>query len=288
MVEPTPTLISDDIPYQATLGVNATGLTFDPASPGVLYVNGNRSVWTTTLSGAITTSTVPSWTDQGIGLEQLVANEIIVAGNGQPLAASWDTAVVDPNQSTYVSTIGPVNSGSVVAGWSIDYDSSDRDFIVLLSDGGYAGGPQESSYSTNDGQTWTAFPTIPPGGSFGGNIAASTPTNWVFASAGESNLTIRSMAATPGTRLLFPGVSSWSNFIGAFFADNQVITADRVLSNTFYLLYSGIGVFKTTNGGANWTLVSSSAMASRRPAHFQLPAKRAISGLFSGASRQCR
>ena len=220
---------------------HAEGSAFDPASPGVLYINGNRSVWTTTLSGKITTGTVPTWTDQGIGIEQLVANEIIVppVPNSTPLVASWDTAVIAPNGSTYASTFGPVQNGNVVAGWSIDYASSDPNFIVVLADGGYAGGPQESGYSTNDGKTWNAFPTIPPGGSFGGDIAASTPDNIIFAKANGSQPYYTLDGGHTWHPITLPGVSSWSGFIGAYFQDHQVITADRVLANTFYLMDAG-------------------------------------------------
>ena len=261
-----PTDVANDIPYQAVFGTNAQGLAFDPATPGVLYINGNRSFWTTTLSGNVTTSTVPTWTDQGIGIEQLVANEIIVppVPNSTPLVASWDTAVIAPNESTYASTFGPVQSGSVVAGWSIDYASSDPNFIVVLADGGYAGGPQESGYSTNDGKTWNAFPTIPPGGSFGGDIAASTPNNIIFASANGSQPYYTLDGGSTWNPITLPGVSSWSGFIGAYFQDLQVITADRVLANTFYLLDAGHGVFRTTNGGVTWTEVNSSVTSGDR------------------------
>jgi hypothetical protein len=253
-----PNLVANDIPYQAVFGTDANGLAFDQVIPGKLYINGDRSFWTTTLSGNITTSTVPTWTDQGIGIEQLVANEILLSpvANSRPLAASWDTALIAPNGSTYASSFGPVQDANVVAGWSIDYASSNPNFIVLLADGGYAGGPQRSSYSTDDGQTWTPLPSIPPGGSFGGNIAASTPNNIIFAGAGNQPYYTLD-GGNSWNPITLPGVSSWSNFVGAF-SDTRVITADRVLSNTFYLLDRGVGIFKTTNGGVSWTLVNTS------------------------------
>ena len=49
---------------------------------------------------------------------------------------------------------------------------------------------EESGYSTNGGQTWTAFPSFPPwavrvaGNQFGGTIAASTPENIIWAPSG--------------------------------------------------------------------------------------------------------
>ena len=49
------------------------GIHFDQLIPDKLYVNGDRSFWTMTLSGSITTSSALTWTEQGVGIEQLVA-----------------------------------------------------------------------------------------------------------------------------------------------------------------------------------------------------------------------
>ncbi|MGB9115097.1 peptidoglycan-binding protein [Bradyrhizobium sp.] len=250
-----PNLVANDIPYQTLLGIGGNGLHFDQVIPGKLYINGDRSFWTTTLSGNIATSTVPTWTDQGLGVEQLVANEIIVppVANSAPLLASWDSAVFEPTPSAYPSTIYP--DSSLAAGWSIDYASSNPNFIALLADGSYGGGPQKSSYSTNDGQTWTAFPTTPYG-TYGGDIAASTPSNIIFDGAGQQPYYTLDGGNT-WNAVNLPGVSSYGSLVGAF-QDAQVIAADRVLANTFYLLDRGTGLFKTTDGGATWTLVNTS------------------------------
>ena len=254
----TPTYVAHDIPYQALFGTDAYGLHFDQVIPDKLYLNGDRSFWTTTLSANITTGTTPTWTDQGLGIEQLVANEIIVppVANSTPLLASWDSPVMEPNFTSYSSAIYPSNV--LAAGWSIDYASSNPNFIAVLADGTYAGGPQSSSYSNDGGKTWNAFPTLPPGGSFGGNIAASSPTNIVFANANGNQPYYTTDGGNTWNAITLPGVSSWSSFMGGYFWDTRVITADRVNANTFYLLFNGVGIFKTTNGGANWTLVNSS------------------------------
>src|SRR6185312_13824609 len=54
-----------------------------------------------------------------------------------------------------------------------------------------------------------------------------------------------------------PGVSSWSSFDYAYYFDTRTVTADRVLSNTFYLYDPGHGMYESTNGGASWNLVFS-------------------------------
>ena len=105
-------------------------------------------------SGA-TEYTPVTWTDQSVGIENLVANEIIVPPGGDPVLASWDRPffyITNPN--AYPSTYGPVNSDNIVAGWSVDYASSNPSFLVGLADWW---GTEESGYSTNGGQTWTQF-----------------------------------------------------------------------------------------------------------------------------------
>lgn len=55
-----------------------------------------------------------------------------------------------------------------------------------------------------------------------------------------------------------PGVSNWTGFLGAYFYTHmREVAADTVAANSFYILFPGTGVFKTTNGGDTWTSVSS-------------------------------
>ena len=70
-----------------------------------------------------------------VGIENLVANEIIVPPGGNPVLASWDRPffyITNPN--AYPSTYGPVDSDNIVAGWSVDYASSNPSFLVGIAD----------------------------------------------------------------------------------------------------------------------------------------------------------
>src|ERR1700733_12152310 len=147
---------SADIPWLAAANkasagnvyMTVGGAAFNPANPSQMVISAGTGVWTTTqvpTSGA-TSSTPVTWTDQSVGIENLVANEIIVPPGGDPVLASWD-----------------------------------RSFLVGIADWW---GTEESGYSTNGGQTWTKFPTeIPGAGSsfMGGTIAASTTHNFIWA-----------------------------------------------------------------------------------------------------------
>src|SRR3984885_5342893 len=223
---------SADIPWLAAANkalagnvyMTVGGAAFNPANPSQMVISAGTGVWTTTqvpTSGA-TSSTPVTWTDQSVGIENLVANEIIVPPGGDPVLASWS----------------PI-------------------FLVGIADWW---GTEESGYSTNGGQTWTKFPTeIPGAGSsfMGGTIAASTTQNFIWAPAGGQKPYYTLNGGSTWTPITLPGVSSWSGFDWAYYLDQRSVTADRVLANTFYLYDPGKGVFETTNGGASWTNVHS-------------------------------
>jgi Bacterial Ig domain len=230
------------------------GAAFNPANPSQMLVTGGTGVWTTTqvpTSGA-TWSTPVIWNSQTAGIENLVANGIIVPPGGNPVLASWDRPFFEiTNPNAYPSTYGPVNSDTIVAGWSVDYASSTPSFLVGIADWGST---EESGYSTNGGQTWTKF-SSELSGVEGGTIAASTPQNIIWAPAGSHQPYYTLNGGSSWNAINLPGVSSWGGFDSSAFLVQRSVTADRVQANTFYLYDPGKGVFETTNGGQNWTNV---------------------------------
>ena len=253
-------LSATDAPWQDILSpyLGTSALFFNPLDSNELLASGGNDFFNITLSGTITTSTSVVWIAQGVGIEELVSNEVIVPPGGNPIFAAWDRPLWDvSNPNVAPSTYGPVATIVPYTAWSVDYASSDPSFIVALVDNSYYGGTgNESGYSTNGGQTWTLFPTDPPGGSNGGTIAASTPSNVIWASASGVQPYYTLNGGETWSPVVLPGVSSWSNFDTAYFYDTRTVTADRVLPNTFYLYYPGYGVYESTNGGVSWTQVS--------------------------------
>ena len=250
-------LNSTDVPWLANTGYMSIGGTvFDPLVPNELWVSDGVGVWNTTNlpTSNFQWNTLVTWNDQSAGIEQLVAVEIIVPPGGDPVVASWDRAffyISDAN--AYPSTYGPVD-GAFAAGWSLDYASSDPSFIVGIADWW---GTEDSGYSTNGGQTWTLFASDAPvaGGEIGGTIAASTPTNIIWAPADGNQPYYTLNGGETWNPITLPGVTSWSGFDWAYYLNTRTVTADRVLPNTFYLYYAGYGVYESTNGGVSWTEV---------------------------------
>src|SRR5262249_48669120 len=146
----------------------------------------------------------------------------------------------------------------IVAGWSIDYASSNPNFLVGLADWW---GTEESGYSTDGGQTWHPFASFIPGAStsfIAGSIAASSPTEIIWAPAGGTSPDSTKDGGVTWHVVSLPGVTDWSMFDYAYYLDKTTVTADRVLADTFYMYYynyANSGVFKSTDGGSTWTKV---------------------------------
>ena len=261
-----PTLTSTDIPWLAqantsgsTIYLDIGGVAFSPTNPNQLIATAGTGVWSMNVpptSGTWSADQNLTWNDMSAGIENLVANEIIAPPGGDPVLASWDRPFFDiSNLNAYPSTYGPVNSDNIVAGWSVDYASSNPSFIVGLADWW---GTEQSGYSTDGGQTWTNFASDIPGADssfMGGTIAASTPQNIIWAPADGNQPYYTLNGGATWNPITLPGVTSWSGFDWAYYLDQRSVTADRVLANTFYLYDPGQGVFETTNGGQSWTNV---------------------------------
>ena len=238
-------------------------MVFDQLTPNKLLTSAAGDFWTATIPDNVLPGSPITWNSLGSGVEQLVANEVLVPPGGNPILASWDRAFFYvSNPDTSPSTYGPVAGSTIVGGWSLDYASSNPSFIVGIADG--EGGPEESGYSTNGGQTWTFFPTNPPGAGIGtdvgGTIAASTPSNIIWAAAGGHQPYYTLDGGETWNPVVLPGVSNWSVFDTSYALDTRTVTADRVLPNTFYMYFptngTASGFYKSTDGGASWTQMS--------------------------------
>ena len=254
---------STDVPWLATTEtyMSVGGTAFDQLVPNKLWASDGNGAWYANVPLTAQWTAPIVWNSQNVGIEQLVANEILVAPGGKPVVASWDRSffyVANPNN--YPSSYGVGAPNPFSAGWSLDYASSNPNFLVGINDWW---GTEQSGYSTDGGQTWNVFPTMPSFASqtIGGTIAASSPTDIVWAPADGFAPVYTKDGGHTWNPVVLPGVTDWSTFDFAYYLDKQTVTADRVLPDTFYLYYasttnaSSSGVYRSTDGGATWTQV---------------------------------
>jgi hypothetical protein len=259
---------AEDIPWLAWTNeryMSNGAMRFDPVTPGRLWFAEGIGVWRTTISG--TRQTATTWVSQSIGIEQLVANTITAPPGGRPVLASWDRPLfysADPD--AFPATHGPNNAKAIVMGWAVDHASTDATFLSAIVDWW---GVEESGYSTDGGQTWSTFPTVPPWPTppIGGSIAASTPDNIVWVPSNKQAPYVTTDRGASWTKLNLPGVLDdqtslgWGGLHWAYYLNRHIVAADRVTAGTFYLYHYMVGLFGSTDGGHAWTLVHAGELA---------------------------
>jgi hypothetical protein len=234
---------------------------FDSSVVGKLWSPAGVGVWQTTLPGGFTSASTITWTSQNTGLENLDTNEIISPPGGSPVGIAWDRPTFYiANTDTYATSWGPNENNAVIRGASGDYASNNPSYIVVLADN--AGGPEESSYSTNGGRTWTNFASYPstnPVSTYngdGGSIAAASSTDIVWYPANGFQPSYTLDGGNTWNLVTLPGSPTWGGGYN-YYMDMRWITADRVNIGTFYMYDPGAGIYKSTNGGVTWTQVYS-------------------------------
>ncbi len=232
---------------------------FDPSGTNKLYFSEGIGVWWTNWPINFSGS---AYYSQSVGIEELVAHDIIAPLGAKPIVGVWDRGVFridDPEK--YPSRYYLID-GSFTAGWALDYASADPTFVATLNNwpGNY-----QSGYSNDSGTTWHSFGMQPDSQRHGGCIAVSTSSNFVVVPANNG----------------FPvyskdGGSSWKSLVGnevegrlpkdgwitAYYLNSHIVAADRVNIGTFYIYNFIHGVYRTTDGGDHWARVHKGPVAS--------------------------
>ena len=263
------TVNSTDIPWLATAStwLSTGGAAFDPQVQGKLWLSyGVGVAYTNAPAQGVSPGTV-TWNSQSVGIDQLVANEIISPPGGQPVLANWDFGnFYVANPDVFPSQHGP-QSGTFSAGWAIDYASNNPNYIASLANWNY-GGTEVSGYSTDGGQTWTQFGSTPADvatyGEIGGDIAAASSTDMVWIMPDDRPYYTLDGGNT-WTPVQPPGTSAQDSGWGAgqaYYLNRHIVAADRVNIGTFYAYNVNDGVYRSTDGGVTWTLVHSGELSS--------------------------
>lgn len=288
-VGPTRTTRSaSDIPWLAWTNesyMSNGDMQFDPRQVNVLYFAEGIGVWRTNPPTSDTSGLIDrfiasvTWTSQSAAIEQLVANWIISPPGGVPLVTAWDRPVFrvsDPD--AYPLQHGISETHALQMGWSADWASADPATIVVLANWPPSGTTATSGISLDGGRSWRAFatsiPNLAAGANVGGSIAASTSNNFVVVGTDNGRNSNQAYYTTDGGStwhaISIPGVptSGETGWSFAYYLDRQILAADRVKANTFYIYnygpsssQSAAGIYRSTDGGVSWFHVSSMRFA---------------------------
>ena len=266
-----------------------------------MYGVSDRDYLVASWSGSLSGSTNLGWQSQARGIEQLVGNAVTVANSGVPILGFWDSAVCyQADLSAYPRAENFYGANAVQMCSSIDYASSEPNFIIALVDGGggidgRGAGSDNSGYSLNGGASWTSISSAPPNNGLAGSVAASTPTNIVFApgqsdgSGHQPYYTTNFGTSTTWTGCTLPSdQTSWSDFVTQTNFGGRYVTADRGKSNTFYMVFpnetKGTSFYKSTDSGATWKKIGSfTGQSANNRAFIKTPYGQADDFWFAGS-----
>jgi hypothetical protein len=207
------------------------------------------------------TGTSNTWVSKTRGIEEMVANDAIVTGDGKLLTAMWDrSGFRNESLSQYPSTHLP-GLTQFSSGWDVSASAQNPNFVTLISEDYRDRDPHFSGYSTDGGKTWTRFASITNGTHTTdlhyGNIAISaTDTNRLVWLPGNKKVPYYS--PDRGATWL-PTTGLPANMIDAHHRYVQLLVADPIQGNVFYLWdgrYGSKDIYKSTDYGQNWTKVA--------------------------------
>ncbi|MGF1597663.1 MAG: WD40/YVTN/BNR-like repeat-containing protein [Acidimicrobiales bacterium] len=254
--------------------LSSGSLEFDRSDPGLLWFPEGFAVWQTT---DIDQSQV-TFTCATDGIENMVANDVVVPPGGVPVTARWDRGLFhQPSVEAAEATQGPTDRFN--SAWDLDWTPADPDFVAaVVADHRFCcegdGQAYLSGWSDDGGVTWQRFAsydqgTHPPELRFGNiAVAADDPDTIVWLpSFNQAPHVTRDRGAT-WTRINLPGtetmVSVEGNFDGGshfrHFLDREALAADRLAPGTFYLYHAERGIYRSGDGGETWDQLGSAGL----------------------------
>lgn len=239
-------------------------MALDPSHPDQLWFAEGIGVWRASVNSMLDGDPSLTYNSQSAGIEQLVANQIIAPPGGKPLVASWDRPVFRIDDfSRYATRHGPDNANAIVMGWSLDFAPNEPNFVAGLFNWW---GLEVSGFSRDGGRTWTRFSSYPPlmnAGKIGGSLAVSDTLNFVWAPSnnGRPYYTLDGGATWVPTDIPGAPSSGETGWGFAYYLDRHIAAADRAAPRTFYLYNVPRGLYRSTDGGASWTLVHAGEIA---------------------------
>ena len=233
---------------------------FDPHHTNKFWYAGWNGTWVT----EDITASLSSWVTYEEGHEELVIISLVCPANGVPLlsAVADNSGFRHVELDSFPTESFPWEPGHTYHTTCVDVYEGDPNIVVLA---GYGSVPYAIQYSSDQGLSWSVL-NWDPNACLGKLAISSTdPNRIVVVPAGPTSwdpdpnpVYDRSVKYTTD------GGSSWNNAAGApndtifnRWSPEEPLAADKVNGNKFYLYSSG-SLYRTDDGGANWSVVNSS------------------------------
>lgn len=251
---------ADDAPY---LGLGGT-----TAYLGAMeYNNATNSIWFSTGNGVFESldpeDESQTWYSRSRGIGILVVYDMLVAGNSDIVAVAADKGLL---RASFDSPPKEQFPGYFVAGWDLGQSANHPEFIVVNINP-QPWNPQGEAFngwSDDNGKTFTPFATLPPDDDGHAHLegASNDKDNIVWVpndNEGEIYYT-KDRGETWEKANYQGGVVNWAKGGGRIFTSERYIRSCAESPNTFYLVNARTDVYKSTDGGANWTKQNSSSL----------------------------
>jgi hypothetical protein len=275
--------------------LSAGELTVDPNNPARLWFAEGMGVWRSI--DAIDTNNSPSFDNISLGIEELVASDVLATPGGKVNFLAWDrigfhrthaTLNTPPDLQIGLSQDFGMGISLATSGLNPNFVAATvSDIRMPTLNGGYDGFGVMSGSSTNGGTTWNLFGSVnqtteantPETLMFGEVVVSATNTNNLVWLPRLPNWFIRDGQVVPdgdGTandQFIYSstnGGASWQpasignyqDFRREYMAVKRSLAADTVTGGKFYA-YDRLGrLFGSTDSGATWTVVNTGGLPS--------------------------
>lgn len=261
--------------YTFSLFLGSSSPEFDVDDAGGLWFPQGFGVWYADATGDRL-----DFRCRTFGFEELATNDLVVNAAGELVTAHWDRAIFRHTNDDETGAIqGPETRFN--SAWDFDMSPSDPDVIVgIIADHRLCCEEDDKAYnsgwSPDGGVTWNRFESYDgdhPAELRFGNIAAAADDvdNLVWLPSFNGALHTSFDRGATWERIELPGTEDMVNSAtgrwqgGSHFAvylHRQVLAADPVLPGTFYVYHAELGLFRSSDGGSSWALVSDESLPS--------------------------